>query len=124
MPFTPTLTGYGTIDHPTIHPSVMQYLHNPVTLMLLNITKTIKCVTSNGIETAHGKHRGLDTPVCATGVLNPCTRGSHAHLFAYRGFDTTWKPPATFGRDGLKLQEKCSGYPLAYLDIVIDGFPK
>ncbi|KAF8516801.1 hypothetical protein JB92DRAFT_3113997 [Gautieria morchelliformis] len=75
--------------------------------MVLTITKTIKCVTPNGIETAHEKPRELDTPVGAT------------------RFDTTWKPPkaATFGCEGLKLQEKWSEYPLAYLGIATDGFP-
>ncbi|KAF8498886.1 FAD/NAD(P)-binding domain-containing protein [Gautieria morchelliformis] len=70
------------------------------------VTETIKRVTPNGIETADGKLREFDIIVCAT------------------GFDTTWKPPYTvIGRDGLKLQEKWSEYPLAYLGIAIDGFP-
>ena len=66
----------------------------------------IERITKNGLLSADGTTRKVDTIICAT------------------GFDTTWTQRfPVIGRHGQFLSEKWTDYPQSYLGLATDGFP-
>lgn len=70
------------------------------------IREDIVEIDANGIITADGKHRPVDTIVCAT------------------GFDTTYIPRFPIaGENGVLLSNRWKKVPETYLSLATDGFP-
>lgn len=69
-------------------------------------TTPIKCITPTGIELVDGRHNELDILICAT------------------GFDVSFHYPFDIvGRGGMKLNDRWTPYPEAYMSVSVDGFP-
>jgi hypothetical protein len=70
------------------------------------IPTKISHVDATGITTTDGKHRPVDTIVCAT------------------GFDTSFQGRfPIYGRDGVNLQDRYKQRPETYLTVAVDKFP-